>query len=55
MTSMTPAVREWIGSLGQPAQRAIAAYVELRAQGPWTFAKLMLMSAELNGLIAAVR
>jgi hypothetical protein len=27
----------------------------LSAQGPWTFAKLMLMSAELNGLIAAVR
>jgi NAD-specific glutamate dehydrogenase len=55
MASMTPGVREWIGSLGQPAQRARSAYAELNAQGPWTFAKLMLISAELNGLIAAVR
>jgi len=55
MASMTPAVREWIGSLGQPAQRARSAYAELNALGPWTFAKLMLMSAELNSLIAAVR
>ena len=55
MAGMTPAVREWIASLPQPAQRARSAYAELSAQGPWTFAKLMLMSAELNSLIAAVR
>ncbi|MBS0386573.1 MAG: NAD-glutamate dehydrogenase [Proteobacteria bacterium] len=55
VAAMTPAVRDWIGSLGLPAERVRAAYAELSAQGPWTFAKLMLMSAELNGLIAAVR
>jgi glutamate dehydrogenase len=41
--------------LGQPAQRARSAFAELNAQGPWTFAKLMLISAELNALVAAVR
>ena len=49
------AVSEWIGALGQPAQRARSAFAELNAQGPWTFAKLMLISAELNALVAAVR
>ena len=55
MASLTTATRDWIASLGQPAQRARSAYGELSAQGPWTFAKLMLISAELNGLIVAVR
>jgi glutamate dehydrogenase len=54
MASMTIAARNWIGSLGQPAQRVLSAYSELNEQGQWTFAKLMLMSAELNGLIASV-
>jgi glutamate dehydrogenase len=49
------AVRAWIASLGQPAQRARSAYSELNAQGAWTFAKLMLIAAELNALAAAVR
>ena len=45
----------WIAGLGQPAARARSAFAELNAQGPWTFAKLMLISAEFNGLLAAVR
>jgi len=49
------AVNDWIAALGQPAQRARAAFDELDAQGPWTFAKLMLISAEMNALVAAVR
>jgi NAD-specific glutamate dehydrogenase len=52
---MTKAVDEWIASLGQPAQRARSAFAELNALGPWTFAKLMLIAAELNALAAAVR
>jgi glutamate dehydrogenase len=47
--------REWIASLGAPAQRARAAFVELNAQGQWTFAKLMLIQAELNAFAGAVR
>jgi|CXWL01.1.fsa_nt_gi glutamate dehydrogenase len=47
--------RAWIASLGKPAARARAAYDELNAQGSWTFAKLMLISAELNALASAVR
>jgi NAD-specific glutamate dehydrogenase len=49
------AVKAWIAGLGQPAQRAAGAFKELNAQGPWTFAKLMLISAEFNALAAAVR
>jgi glutamate dehydrogenase len=49
------AANDWIVSLGQPAARARSAFKELNGQGPWTFAKLMLLSAELNGLLAAVR
>jgi len=49
------AVQEWIAGVGQPALRAKAAFEELNAQGPWTFAKLMLISAELNALAASVR
>jgi glutamate dehydrogenase len=49
------ATQKWLGTLGQPAQRARSAFAELSAQGPWTFAKLMLISAEVNGLVAAVR
>jgi len=47
--------RAWIVTLGQPAQRARSAFAELNEQGPWTFAKLMLISAELNALIASLR
>jgi len=53
--AMTERVREWIASLGQPAQRARSAFAELNAQGSWTFAKLMLISAEFNALTASVR
>jgi glutamate dehydrogenase len=49
------AAKGWIEALGLPAQRARTAYQELHAQGPWTFAKLMLISAEFNALAAAVR
>ena len=49
------AAQSWIASLGAPAQRARSAFAELDQQGPWTFAKLMLISAELNALAAAVR
>jgi glutamate dehydrogenase len=49
------AVKDWIATLGQPAQRAKSAFAELNAQGAWTFAKLMLISAEFNALAAAVR
>jgi NAD-specific glutamate dehydrogenase len=49
------AVKEWIASIGPQAQREKASFAELSAQGPWTFAKLMLMSAEANALAAAVR
>jgi glutamate dehydrogenase len=47
--------REWIASLGQPAQRARSAFNELNGQGPWTFAKLMLVAAEFNGLLSSLR
>ena len=47
--------REWIGSLGQPAHNARAAFNELNAQGQWTFAKLMLVAAEFNALLASLR
>ena len=47
--------REWIGSLGQPAQNARSAFNELNAQGQWTFAKLMLVAAEFNALLASLR
>ncbi|MGE0740025.1 MAG: NAD-glutamate dehydrogenase [Hyphomonadaceae bacterium] len=52
---MALATRDWIGGIGQPAQRASAAFRELNAQGQWTFAKLMLISAEFNALVNAVR
>jgi glutamate dehydrogenase len=48
-------VKEWIVSLGLPATRARQAFAELDGQGQWTFAKLMLIAAELNALAAAVR
>jgi hypothetical protein len=51
----TEAARDWLASLGKPAQRAMTAFAELDGQGPWTFAKLMLISAEFNALVAAVR
>lgn len=49
------AVVAWVGGLGAPAQRARAAFAELNSQGQWTFAKLMLIQAELNALASAVR
>ena len=49
------AAREWVNALGAPAQRARSAFGELNAQGQWTFAKLMLIQAELNALAEAVR
>jgi NAD-specific glutamate dehydrogenase len=51
----TEAAQKWLASLGQPAQRARSAFAELDAQGPWTFAKLMLIAAEFNALVASVR
>ncbi|MEQ1493963.1 MAG: hypothetical protein ABL932_25820, partial [Terricaulis sp.] len=51
----TEAARKWLGTLGQPAQRARSAFAELDGQGPWTFAKLMLIAAEFNALVASVR
>ncbi|HYD72327.1 MAG TPA: NAD-glutamate dehydrogenase [Candidatus Binatia bacterium] len=47
--------RDWIGSLGQPALNARSAFNELNAQGQWTFAKLMLVAAEFNALLASLR
>ena len=47
--------KTWIASVGQPAARARAAFAELDAQGPWTFAKLMLAAAELNALATSLR
>jgi glutamate dehydrogenase len=52
---ITPKAQEWIVSLGQPANRARSAFADLNAQGAWSFAKLMLIAAEFNGLVAAVR
>ncbi|MGD9967912.1 MAG: NAD-glutamate dehydrogenase [Hyphomonadaceae bacterium] len=52
---MTEAAQKWLASLGQPAARARSAFAELSSQGQWTFAKLMLIAAEFNGLVAAVR
>jgi glutamate dehydrogenase len=49
------ATKEWVAAIGQPAQRARAAFAQLNAQGQWTFAKLMLIAAELNAFAAAVR
>jgi glutamate dehydrogenase len=51
----TEAAQKWLASLGQPALRARSVYGELSAQGQWTFAKLMLIAAEFNGLVSAVR
>jgi glutamate dehydrogenase len=51
----TEAARKWLATLGQPAQRARSAFAELDGQGPWTFAKLMLIAAEFNALVASVR
>src|SRR5690606_28094144 len=47
--------KTWLVSLGKPVQRTRSAFGELDGQGPWSFAKLMLISAESNGLVAAVR
>jgi NAD-specific glutamate dehydrogenase len=52
---VTDSARQWLTSLGQPVNRARSAFAELDGQGPWTFAKLMLISAEFNALVAAVR
>jgi glutamate dehydrogenase len=52
---ISDAAKGWIASLGQPANRTRSAFAELSGQGQWTFAKLMLISAEFNGLAAAVR
>ena len=52
---MLEAARAWIGDLGQPAQRARAAFEEHNAHQPWTFAKLMLVAAEFNALAGSVR
>jgi glutamate dehydrogenase len=49
------AARTWLNGLGKPAQRVRSAFAELNAQGEWTFAKLMLIAAEFNALVAAVR
>ena len=49
------AVQAWLVSLGKPASRAKSAFADLNGQGAWTFAKLMLISAEFNGLAASVR
>lgn len=49
------AAHHWIEQLGQPAQRARAAFEELGAQGAWTFAKIMLITAELNALAGSAR
>ncbi|MES1156631.1 MAG: NAD-glutamate dehydrogenase [Alphaproteobacteria bacterium] len=49
------AARAWIEGLGAPAQTARAAFSELEAQGPWTFAKVMLAAAEVHGLASALR
>jgi glutamate dehydrogenase len=54
-TWVSEAARAWIGTLGKPAERARAAFVELNGQGPWTFAKLMLLAAEINALVNSVR
>jgi glutamate dehydrogenase len=43
---------ESIAPLTEPARRAIA---ELEAQGPWTFAKVMIAAAELHAVAAAVQ
>jgi glutamate dehydrogenase len=48
------AAKAWIGSLGQPAMRARSAFAELNGQGPWTFAKLMLVQAELGALAGSL-
>jgi glutamate dehydrogenase len=52
---ITDKTRAWIVELGQPAQRVRSAFTELNGQGPWTFAKLMLIAAEVNALLGAVR
>jgi hypothetical protein len=53
--NITEATKIWITSLGLPAQRVMSAFGDLNGQGPWSFAKLMLISAEFNALASAVR
>jgi len=52
---ITEAARGWAAQLGQPAERVRSMFAELSAQGPWSFAKLMLIAAEVNALVAAAR
>jgi NAD-specific glutamate dehydrogenase len=49
------ATRDWIAGLGVPGQNARAAFAELEAQGPWTFAKVMIAAAEVNALASSLR
>ncbi len=50
----TQAVEEWVEHLGARAAPAQRALTELEQQGAWTFAKLMIAAAEMNGLASAV-
>ncbi|MBI1185841.1 MAG: NAD-glutamate dehydrogenase [Alphaproteobacteria bacterium] len=43
---------ETVAALTEPARRAIA---ELEAQGPWTFAKVMIAAAELHAVAGALQ
>jgi glutamate dehydrogenase len=48
------AVAHWaqgLGALAEPARRTLA---ELEAQGPWTFAKLIIAAGEMHSLAATV-
>jgi glutamate dehydrogenase len=49
------AVREWVERLGAPALRAREAFDELASHGPWTFAKVMIVTGEVNALANAQR
>jgi len=49
------AVDEWLVQVGEAAQVAREAYAELAAHGAWTFAKIMLVTGEVNALANAQR
>ena len=47
-------VARWAAKLGAAAEPAWRTLAELEAQGPWTFAKLMIAMAEMHSLAAAI-
>jgi glutamate dehydrogenase len=48
------AAATWAKSLGPAADSAKRTIAELEAQGPWTFAKLVIAAAEMHALVSSL-